>query len=139
VPINCGSQVLAERGITEALRAETARGPIPVSITASGVGLGEPRVEVAVYLCCLELIQNAAKHAGPDADVTVRLEREADELAFTVHDTGRGFDQRAVPPGAGLTGVQERISSVGGRSEISGGPGHGTTVTAVVPWPPRAA
>jgi signal transduction histidine kinase len=129
---------LAERGITEALKAETARGPIPVSIMASGVGLGEPRVEIAVYLCCLELIQNAAKHAGPGASVTVRLEREANELAFTVHDTGRGFDQRAVPPGAGLTGVQDRISSVGGRIEMSGGPGRGTTATGVVPWPPRA-
>ena len=130
--------LLAERGITEALKAETAHGPIPVSITASGVGLGEPRVEIAVYLCCLELIQNAAKHAGPGAFVTVRLEREANELAFTVRDTGRGFDQQAVPPGVGLTGVQDRISSVGGRIEITAAPGRGTTVTGVVPWPPRA-
>jgi signal transduction histidine kinase len=130
--------LLAERGITEALKAETAHGPIPVSITASGVGLGEPRVEIAVYLCCLELIQNAAKHAGPGASVTVRLEREANELTFTVQDTGRGFDQQAVPPGAGLTGVQDRISSVAGRIEITGAPGRGTTATGVVPWPPRA-
>jgi signal transduction histidine kinase len=130
--------LLTARGLTEALRAETAHGPIPVSITASGVGLGELRVEIAVYLCCLELIQNAAKHAGPGASVTVRLERQADELAFTIHDTGRGFDQRTVAPGAGLTGVQDRISSVGGHIEITGAPGQGTTATGVVPWPPRA-
>ncbi len=130
--------LLAARGITEALGAETAHGAIPVSIMASGVGPGDPRVEIAVYLCCLELIQNAAKHAGPGASVTVRLEREANELAFTVHDTGRGFDQRAVPPGAGLTGIQDRISSVGGRLEITAAPGRGTTATGVVPWPPRA-
>jgi signal transduction histidine kinase len=131
--------LLAERGITEALRAETAHGPISVSISASGVGLGEPRIEIAVYLCCLELIQNAAKHAGPDASVTVWLERQANELAFTVRDSGRGFDQRAVPPGTGLTGVQDRISSVGGRIEITATPGRGTTATGVVPWPLRAA
>jgi signal transduction histidine kinase len=130
--------LLAERGLTDALRAETAHGPIPVRITASGVGLGEPRVEIAVYLCCLELIQNAAKHAGPGASVTVRLEREANELAFNVHDTGRGFDDRATTRGGGLTGIQDRISSVGGRIEISGAPGRGTTATGVVPWPPRA-
>jgi signal transduction histidine kinase len=70
--------------------------------------------------------------------VTVRLEREANELAFTVRDTGRGFDQQAVPPGVGLTGVQDRISSVGGRIEITAAPGRGTTVTGVVPWPRRA-
>jgi signal transduction histidine kinase len=69
--------LLAARGLTAALRAEAAHGPIPVSITASGIGLGEPRIETAVYLCCLELIQNAAKHAGPGASVTVRLQREA--------------------------------------------------------------
>jgi signal transduction histidine kinase len=131
--------LLAQRGLTEALAAETARGPIPVSITASGVGLGEPRIEIAVYLCCLELIQNAAKHAGADAFVTVRLERQASELAFTVQDSGRGFDQRTVPPGAGLSGVQERISSIGGRVEITATPGRGTTATGLVPWPPRTA
>jgi signal transduction histidine kinase len=70
--------------------------------------------------------------------VTLRLEREANELAFTVHDTGRGFDERALPPGAGLTGVRDRISSVGGSIEITGAPGRGTTATGVVPWPPRA-
>jgi len=131
--------LLATRGITEALRAETAHAPIKVSITASAVGVGDPRVEIAVYLCCLELIQNAAKHAGPGASVTVRLQREANELAFTVQDTGRGFDHQAVPPGAGLTGVQDRISSVGGRIEITGAPGRGTTATGVVPWPPRTS
>ena len=34
----------------------------------------------------------AAKHAGSSASVTVVLQREADELAFSVHDSGRGFD-----------------------------------------------
>jgi signal transduction histidine kinase len=130
--------LLATRGLTKALRAETAHAPIPVSITASGVGAGDPRVEIAVYLCCLELIQNAAKHAGPGASVTVRLERDANALTFTVHDTGSGFDQRAVPPGAGLTGVQNRIRSIGGRIDITAAPGRGTTATGVVPWPPRA-
>jgi signal transduction histidine kinase len=66
------------------------------------------------------------------------LGREADKLTFTVHDTGRGFDHRATTMGAGLTGIQDRIATVGGDIEISGGPGRGTTATGVVPWPPRA-
>ena len=130
--------LLAARGLTAALRAEAAHSSIPVRITAAGVGLGEPDIEIAVYFCCLELIQNAAKHAGPGASVTVRLAREADKLAFSVHDTGRGFDHRATTRGAGLTGIQDRIDTVGGHIEISGGPGRGTTATGVVPWPPRA-
>jgi signal transduction histidine kinase len=130
--------LLAAGGITEALAAEAAHGPIPVDITASAVGLSEPSVEITVYLSCLELIQNAAKHGGPGTTVKVRLRGSANELAFSVHDTGCGFDERAVPRGAGLAGIQDRIDAIGGRIEISGGPGRGTTVTGVVPWPPRA-
>ena len=70
--------------------------------------------------------------------MSVRLQREANALAFAVHDTGRGFDQRAEPLGSGLTGVQDRIGSVGGRFEINGNPGHGATLTGAVPWPARA-
>jgi hypothetical protein len=29
--------------------------------------------ESAVYFCCLEGLQNVAKHAGPDASATMRL------------------------------------------------------------------
>jgi signal transduction histidine kinase len=130
--------LLAAQGLTAALSAEAAHSSLPVHITADGVGLSAPDVELAVYLCCLELIQNAAKHAGPGATVTVRLAGEADTLAFSVRDTGRGFDHRATTRGAGLTSIQERIDSVGGHIEISGGPGHGTTATGVVAWPPRA-
>jgi signal transduction histidine kinase len=130
--------LLAERGLTAALRAEAALSPIPVRITAADIGLSQPEVEIAVYLCCLELIQNAAKHAGPGASITVQLTREGHELAFSVHDTGRGFDHQATAKGAGLTGIQDRIDTVGGRIEISGGPGCGTTATGVVPWAPRA-
>jgi signal transduction histidine kinase len=131
--------LLAAQGLTAALRAEAAHSSIPVRVTGARVGLSEPDVEIAAYFCCLELIQNAAKHAGPGASVTVRLEREADKLAFSVHDTGRGFDQRTTTRGAGLTGIKDRIDTVGGRIEITGGSGRGTTVTGVVPWPPRAA
>jgi len=131
--------VLAMLGLTAALTAEATHSGIPVRVSADHVGFSEPEVELAVYLCCLELMQNAAKHAGPGATVAVQLGRHAEELIFSVHDTGRGFDQRAAPWGAGLTGIQNRIHSVGGRVEIVAEPGGGTTATGVVPWPPRAA
>jgi signal transduction histidine kinase len=129
--------LLATRGLVDALRAEGALSGIAVHIAAGDIGLSAPDVENAVYLCCLESIQNAAKHAGPDASVTVRLHREANELVFRVHDTGLGFDPRDTVPGAGLTGVRERIDTVGGRVKIVAAPGRGATVAGVVPWPPR--
>jgi signal transduction histidine kinase len=131
--------VLVTLGLAAALTAEAAHSAISVRVSADDVGFSEPEVELAVYLCCLELMQNAAKHAGPDASVTIRLRRDADELAFSVVDDGRGFDQRETVWGVGLTGVQDRIHSVGGHLEIVAEPGVGSTATGVVPWPPRAA
>ena len=84
-------------------------------------------------------MQNAAKHAGPGASATVRLGLDAGELAFSVHDDGRGFDQRASAWGPGLMGIRDRVRAVGGFIEIVSEPGAGTTATGAVPWPPRPA
>jgi signal transduction histidine kinase len=131
--------LLATRGLVDALGNECAHSGIAVHIVARDIGLSALEVETAVYLCCLESIQNAAKHAGCHASVTVELRSVGNELKFSVHDTGRGFDPRATAPGAGMTGVRDRIDTVGGRVEIVAAPGRGTTVAGVVPWPPRAA
>jgi signal transduction histidine kinase len=129
--------LLATGGLVEALRAEVAHSAIPVQITAGEIAPSTPDVEIAVYLCCLESIQNAAKHAGRGARVTVALRHEGTQLAFSVNDTGRGFDSRKISHGAGLTSVEDRIETIGGHVEITTAPGRGTTVAGVVPWPPR--
>jgi len=130
--------LLATLGLAAALTAEATHSAISVQVSADDVGFSEPEVELAVYLSCLELMQNAAKHAGPGATVTVALRLDADDLTFTVHDDGRGYEQEATAWGAGLTGIQDRINSVAGRIEIVAQPGAGTTATGRVPWPPRA-
>jgi signal transduction histidine kinase len=131
--------LLATGGLVSALLAEVAHSAIPVQISAGEVAASSPDVEIAVYLCCLESIQNAAKHGGRGARVTVALRHEGEQLAFSVHDTGRGFDRDRISHGAGLTNVEDRIEAVGGQVEITTEPGRGTTVAGVVPWPPRAA
>jgi len=127
--------VLASEGIAAALRAETVYSAIGVRVVDDGVGRSEQDVELAVYLCCLEAIQNAAKHAGRRAAATVTLQPVAGELRFTVHDTGAGFDTEAASPGAGLTNVRDRIETVGGRIEVVSALGRGTKVSGAVPWP----
>jgi signal transduction histidine kinase len=120
------------------LRAEGAHSAVPVDVLDDHVGLSEPHIERAIYLCCLESIQNAAKHAGPDAAVTVRLRCAQGELRFSVRDTGCGFDPGIVTPGAGLASLRDRVETVGGHVEVDTAPGHGTTVAGAVPWPARA-
>jgi signal transduction histidine kinase len=130
--------MLSTYGLAAALRAEGAHSAVPVDVLDDHVGLSEPHIERAIYLCCLESIQNVAKHAGPDAAVTVRLRCAQGELRFSVRDTGCGFDPGIVTPGAGLASLRDRVETVGGHVEVDTAPGHGTTVAGAVPWPARA-
>jgi signal transduction histidine kinase len=130
--------VLASEGVAAALRAETVHSAITVNVLDDDVGRTEQDIELAVYLCCLEAIQNAAKHAGRDATATVTLQHAAGELHFAVRDTGSGFDTDAAAPGSGLTNVRDRIETVSGRVDVVSAAGRGTIVSGVVPWRPTA-
>ena len=59
--------LLVDSGLAEALRAAATgrRSRPPSTPTASGATPSE--IEAAVYFCCLEAMQNAAKHAGEGA------------------------------------------------------------------------
>jgi signal transduction histidine kinase len=130
--------LLATHGLAEALIAEARLSGVAVRIVAGPIGSSTRPAELAVYLCCMEALQNAAKHAGRDVQVTVRLGRDEDELTFSVEDDGCGFEP-ATAEGSGLTGMRDRITALGGRLEVSSIRGRGTTVAGVVPWCPRAA
>ena len=83
--------LLADRGIVAALRAAGRRHPVPTTIEADGVGRYPPELETAVYFCCLEALQNAAKHASTASSVSITLVDELAALRFAVADDGIGF------------------------------------------------
>ena len=120
--------VLQERGLADALRSAAAGSPAQVSIRAFDVGRYPQDVEVAIYFCCLEALQNVAKHAGADVPVTVKLSQRGRRVYFEVRDFGCGFDMADARRGSGLTNMQDRIEALGGRLVISSSPGRGATV-----------
>ncbi|HXF72539.1 MAG TPA: histidine kinase, partial [Actinomycetota bacterium] len=79
--------LLADEGLPAALEAQARKAPIPVTVEADGVGRHPPEVEAAVYFCCLEAIQNAAKHASA-SHVALRISPGDGELRFEVEDDG---------------------------------------------------
>ena len=87
----------------------------------------------AVYLCCREALQNAAKHADGASRVSVLLSEDG-RLRFEVRDDGPGFGAHAAP-GAGVTNMRDRIGAVGGELELSSAPGGGAVVIGSVPLP----
>jgi signal transduction histidine kinase len=130
--------LLRERGLTDALHALGSSSTPLVKIDDRGVGRSPEPVEAAVYFCVLEAIQNATKHAGPDARVTVTLGRHGTEIDLTVSDNGVGFRPDRDASGVGLLSMRDRISSLGGELEIRSEPGSGTRVHATVPLGSKA-
>ena len=125
--------VLVEDGVAVALAQAAAHSPLPVDIRADGFGRQSEAIETAIYFCCLESVQNAAKHAGPDASVAIRLGELDGHVTFTVSDDGVGFDPAAVQRGAGLTNIAHRVAAAGGTLDLEARPGEGTRITGALP------
>jgi signal transduction histidine kinase len=126
-------QVLAQAGVGAALAAVTRGSAIPVRIRDAGLARHPEAIEMTVYFCCLECLQNAAKHAGPEAAVTIQLSENDGRVCFSVDDDGPGFDPDAVKRGAGLTNLADRVAAVGGTLQIQTAPGRGTHITGNLP------
>ena len=127
---------LTKHGVVEALRAQAARAPIDVSL-AGTIARSSNEAEAAMYFCCSEAIQNAAKHAGRAAQVTLCLHHNHGTLATRIEDNGRGFDPAQAPGGAGLSNMRERVQTLDGTLTVSSTPGRGTVLTISLPWPSR--
>jgi signal transduction histidine kinase len=116
--------LLASDGLGEALRAAGRQSPLPVSVSADDIGRFPPETESAVYFCCLEALQNAAKHASGASRVGIELRLDGD-LLFEVSDDGCGFVVDPGGEGSGITGMRDRLAAVGGELRIESGPGTG--------------
>ncbi len=125
--------LLPEHGLLEAIRAASRRSPFPGTVAARGIGRYAPDTETAVYFCCLEALQNVAKHAGPHVGGTVRLWEEGPRLCFEVRDEGAGFAVESVKPGSGLVNMRDRMEAAGGTLVVSSRAGEGTAVRGSVP------
>jgi signal transduction histidine kinase len=125
--------VLRERGVAAALRSVAMTSPIPVAVDDSKIGRCEVATEVALYFCALEAVQNAIKHAGPHARVSITLSRAEDGVRLSVADNGAGMEPSTTAHGIGLTHMRDRIEAVGGELEIVSARGQGTVVRASVP------
>jgi signal transduction histidine kinase len=124
--------LLSERGLEAALRSAVATSAIPVTITADEMVRLPATVEAALYFCCMEALQNAAKHSGAST-LSVRLSAGATTSLLVVVDDGEGFScSSGRSTGAGLANMRDRLDAVGGVLTVTSLPGAGTTVTALV-------
>ena len=121
--------VLREFGLRDALASVVRRSAPPAKLEAPAISRYSEDVEAAVYFCCLESLQNAAKHAGSGATAVIRLRERDGRLEFEIVDDGSGFDVvSARGSGNGYTNMTDRMASVGGTLSVDSAHGRGTTV-----------
>jgi PAS domain S-box-containing protein len=130
--------LLLERGLVEALSAVAAACSVPTTLTAESLGRYAPEIEGAVYFCCREALQNAAKHAQGESVLIKLWEADAEAVHFEVRDDGVGLPQGHSTKGAGITNMRDRIGAMGGTLAIESHPGAGTRVMGSVPLAPTA-
>ena len=95
--------------------------------------------ELCLFRIAQECLTNIHRHSG-GSTARLRLLRYPGEISLEVSDDGKGLDDETQSKidsgetaGVGLRGMRERVRQLGGSLEIRSN-GHGTTVTATVPF-----
>jgi signal transduction histidine kinase len=127
--------LLSRAGLGPSLRALARRSPIPVTLeVAVDARLPEP-IEIAVYYVVSEALANVVKHAQASS-VTVAVSVDSAAVKARVADDGVGG---AAPGGSsGLIGLVDRVEALDGRFQLESRPGHGTTISIILPLEPHA-
>lgn len=93
-----------------------------------------PETATAVFRILQEILTNVARHANASL-IEISLEEHGSSLVLKVSDNGVGISDSNVSDtkSLGLIGMRERAVVFGGRVDITGAEGNGTTVTVSIP------
>ena len=124
----------AEPTLTAIVREAIERWKLPTTIEVKGdlEPIAEETLE-AVFAIVTEGLANVAKHSGArEAHVGVRVDER--ELTVSIEDRGSGISEVSdSDPHFGLRIMHARAEALGGSLQVESTPGHGTTISAVLP------
>ena len=115
--------ILADHGLLSAVEAQAARLPVAMAVREATAGYA-----------FAEALSNVVKHANA-SQVDVCLQQPDGRLTLEVRDDGRGFDADA-GRGLGLTGLADRLDTVGGSLAVESAAGRGTRLRIDIPLGP---
>jgi signal transduction histidine kinase len=121
---------LLRSGLVPALRKLVRRSTVAAELSLGGCRRLPERLEVAIYYIVSEALTNTAKHAGASS-VRVALDVDADTVRLSVCDDGAGGARLGT--GSGLTGLKDRVESLGGKIHIASPVGEGTSLRVELP------
>jgi len=121
--------------------AETNLGSQGINVSTEFEGMDQrlpAETELALFRIAQEAISNIVRHSEA-RNASVRLECNDSECVLRVEDNGKGFDVSEITSidaggrGAGMFGMKERVTMVGGTCSCQSQPGQGAKVIARVP------
>jgi signal transduction histidine kinase len=127
---------LEGRPLHEALARRAAELTVPggprVQVSGTAAPLPEPLATHA-YRIGVEALTNAVRHARATW-VHAEIDRHDGALVLDVCDDGSGFQPRSGRATTGLQAMHSRAASLGGRLQVSRGPGgRGTRIHLEIP------
>ena len=137
--------LLDQQGLQPALQHLVGDFERRLSVTLEVSGLERrfaESVEITAFRLVQESLTNIRKHADAE-HVKICVGAGAETLHIEIIDNGRGFDPEHIAGNgaqrgsAGVTGMTERVNSLGGRFQVFSRPGYGTRVRASLPVEPE--
>lgn len=127
------------RDLSTALEAIARSVPRPaVHLELSDSVRVGPEQAHALIRCAQEAVTNAVRHADA-SNLWLRVTPDGEGVRLVARDDGRASLEPSAP-GSGLTGMRERVESLGGRLALRAGRDVGFTIDAWLPSrTPRAA
>lgn len=134
---------LAQRVVKDVRRLEQ----VTIVLSCRGAPPRVPADPSLLREVLVNLVNNAVRHAGPEADVVVRLRTTEEAVLISVSDTGAGMSdqtRRAIftrgreaksetGHGLGMVISKRIVELHGGRMMVDSISGRGTTVTIALP------
>jgi len=107
--------------------------PINVDITKLDQKISlPPPYDVVLYNVFKESLTNIAKYANAK-HVSLEFYKQDDNLHLRIQDDGIGFDTNKTALGLGITGMREKVSSIGGDFTLHSSVKNGVTIKAILP------
>jgi PAS domain S-box-containing protein len=94
----------------------------------------DKNISLVLYRVFQESLTNIARHSGA-SHVEVKLNKVDRKIGLLISDNGKGINKNEVNSltSMGITGIKERIRSIGGRLLIKGECGRGTYIKISIP------
>jgi signal transduction histidine kinase len=94
----------------------------------------DSNVETVLYRIVQECVNNVIKHSGANT-LDISLIKDAEGIAATIEDNGRGFDSKDKTKfdGIGVKNIISRVQYLKGNVDFDSSPGKGTLVAIHVP------